>query len=310
MIVDFHVHVWQPNYIPASVRRYWAANAGLRHDPPRDPEDIFPRVTVGVSDPEGTGLLAALEANAIDRGVVLAVDYGLEGPGEGVTPIRDVLRSYSSIVRGSGGRLEFIGSVDPRRQDAQDRAVEVLDDLGAKGLKFYPPAWGDPGQESFHPLYELLIERDAPAVFHTAIVAGPFENRFCAPVMLDRVQKRFPELRIVLAHSGYPAWWEEAVAVASAHPRTYLELSLWQLVADRNWSAVSEQIVDAVHRVGADRVIFGSDSMFGARPEKEIASVRKWVDQISSLAEDHRLAAEQVDMILGHNAMRLLNLSD
>jgi len=306
MIVDFHVHVWEPRYIPTPIRRYWASNAALRSEPPRDPEQLLPRVTVGVSDPGGAGLLAALEANGIDRALILSVDYGVAAAEEGETPIREVMQEYSRIVAASGSQLDFAGSVDPRRPDARERAIEALDVLGARGLKFYPPSGFDPGDPVCDPLYELLVERGLPAIFHTAIVAGPYDNRMCRPVLLSRVQQRFPELQIVLAHAGYPAWWDEAVAIAAAHPRTYLELSLWQAAAARDWATVSARIVDAVERLGADRVLFASDSMFGAKPERELAAVARWIDQLSSLGSDGRLSAEQLDLVFAGNALRLL----
>lgn len=306
MVVDFHVHVWEPRFIPAPVRRSWAVNAALHSDPPRDPDELLPRVTVGVSDPGGRNLLAALERNGIDLGLVLAVDYAVVAGEEAETPVHEVMQEYAAIVTSSEGRLEFAGSVDPRRPDALERATEALDVLGAKGLKFYPPSGFDPGDSLCDPLYRLLVERDSVAIFHTAITPGPFDNRFCQPINISRVQQRFPELRIVLAHAGWPAWWEEAVAVAAAHPRTYLELSLWQAPAARDWASAAHRIVDAVERVGADRVLFASDSMFGSRPDREIESVGRWLSQISGLAAEGRLAVEQVDLILDGNARRLL----
>jgi len=306
MVVDFHVHVWEPRFIPEPVRRYWAQHAALRTDPPRDPEEILPRVTVGVSDPGGRRLLAALTSNGIDRALLLAVDYAVMSGQEAETPIRETMREYSAIASSSGGHLEFAGSVDPRREDATERAIEVLDRYGARGLKFYPPSGVDPGDPVCDPLYELLVERDAVAIFHTAITPGPFDNRLCRPVNVGPVQQRFPELRIVLAHAGWPAWWDEAVAVAAAHPRTYLELSLWQEEAARDWPSTAARIVAAVEHVGADRLLFASDSMFGARPEREIERVARWLDQISGLSAGGRLSREQVGMILDHNADRLL----
>jgi len=311
VIIDFHVHVWEPRYIPARVRRHWAAHAAYRHEPAKSPAELFPRVTVGVSDPGAARLTTALEANGIDRAVIFAVDYGIDNDDEtdGSTPIREVLRDYAAIVRRAPERLDFFGAVDPRRPDALARTVEALDNLGARGLKLYPPSGVDPGDPSCDPIYQALIERDAPVAVHTAVVSGPFDSRLASPLMVSRAQQRFPELRIVLAHAGYPAWWEEAVAVAGAHPRTYLELSLWQHAAQHDWDTVSRRILDAVRRVGADRVLFATDSMFGNQYGKELATVRQWIDQLTSLVEDHRLAAEQLDLILGRNAIDLLHLN-
>ncbi len=310
MIFDFHVHMWMPEYIPRSLRYSWAQIAAARKDPPGDPDSVLPRVTQKIADPRGEHLSAALRHLGVDAAAIMAVDYGVGAGEEAPVGIDQVLEHYARTCSRSDGSLVYFASVDPRRPDALELASKALDNWGAVGLKFYPPSGFEPGNEVCRPFYELLVERDMPAVFHTAVVAGALSSRFAWPILINDVQRDFPTLRIVLAHSGYSCWWDECVALASAHPHTYLELSLWQRKAARDWRGFKSMLYDAVRVVGSERVLFASDSMYGEnwRSDAETATVERWISQVGGLADDKsgRFSAEEVEAILGGNAQRLL----
>ena len=127
-----------------------------------------------------------------------------------------------------------IPMVDP---DALTPAeVDRLLSRGAPGLKFIAPMhpYGD---NRYLPLYEVLRDRRAVAVFHTGYLADALFTPGSAlgradyvdithmrPATVDRIARAFPDLKILMAHFGNP-WWEEAWKMISSHPNIYADFS-------------------------------------------------------------------------------------
>ncbi|NIR40292.1 MAG: amidohydrolase family protein, partial [Actinobacteria bacterium] len=53
---------------------------------------------------------------------------------------------------------------------------------------------------------------------------GGVDLAYADPVRVDRVAADFPDLRLVLAHPGWP-WQDELLAVAMHKPNVWLEFS-------------------------------------------------------------------------------------
>lgn len=107
---------------------------------------------------------------------------------------------------------------------------------GAVGIKFISPSRSY-GHESYWPLYDAIHANRGLAVFHSGyLVTRNFEPGgimgrrkivdICdmRPAALDRVARKFPELKILMAHFGNP-WWEEAWKMVSSHPNIYSDFS-------------------------------------------------------------------------------------
>jgi len=77
----------------------------------------------------------------------------------------------------------------------------------------------------YQPYYDLALEHNLPVVFHTGDTAG---NRYdptdAHPLLVDAVARKHPDLRIVLAHMGWP-WMKDAAFVAYRHPNVWIDLS-------------------------------------------------------------------------------------
>ncbi|MCG3180024.1 MAG: hypothetical protein BIFFINMI_02378 [Phycisphaerae bacterium] len=103
-------------------------------------------------------------------------------------------------------------------------------DRGARGIKFIAPLhkYSD---ERYWPLYQLVLDRKAVAVFHTGYLAArsqpeipPVEMDDMRAAHVDAVARRFPDLKILMAHFSNP-WWEEAWKVCWSKPNVYADLS-------------------------------------------------------------------------------------
>ena len=106
----------------------------------------------------------------------------------------------------------------------------------ARGIKFICPmrAYGD---NRYFPLYDVIRQRGALAVFHTGFLSdkllepGDLLGRddyvditHMRPATVDRIARAFPDLNILMAHFGNP-WWEEAWNAIHSFENVYADLS-------------------------------------------------------------------------------------
>ncbi len=118
-------------------------------------------------------------------------------------------------------------------------------DLGFVANKFHPMC------HSMSPLYEAArivfvtaSSLGVPVVVHTGRGVPFALPSLCIPRAIE-----FPNLPIVLAHSGFGMYSAEAIVAAQVCPNIYLETS---------WCSASD-IVKMVREVGSDRMMVGSD---------------------------------------------------
>lgn len=314
LIIDYHVHLWSPRFIPAAVRHRFAERAAMRHWPPRDPEAIFPRVSKGVDDPDGIYLMADLDRAGVDAAVSALVDYGVLVEEEPEVPLSDILAHYAALQQKYQNRFYAFATVDPRRPEARDLIYRAFTEWEMKGLKLYPPAGFFPYDPVCFPLYELCLEFDLPVIFHTSPPGVPGIPRFTHPIGVGDVQARFPDLKIVMAHTGYEIWWQEAMAVAEGHAHTYLDLSQWGNWALAHPESFLQRLAVMRDQVGAHKIIFASDHCPGPGAGSAASAWTAWVRMLKDLpriASTYGLSFSETerDLILGRNAARLLKIA-
>ena len=122
-------------------------------------------------------------------------------------------------------RLRELGRTDLRK----DMAHWL--DRGCKGIKFIAPLhpYSD---ERYWPLYQEVADRGAVAVFHTGYLGfsgsepeiPPIEMANMRAAHIDAVARRFPTMKILMAHFSNP-WWEEAWKVSWTRANVYADLS-------------------------------------------------------------------------------------
>lgn len=114
--------------------------------------------------------------------------------------------------------------------------LDALLGRGAAGIKFICPmrSYGD---NAYFPLYEVIRERRALAVFHTGYLSDKLlkpgavlgredyvDITHMRPAAVDRIARAFPDLKILMAHFGNP-WWDEAWNTIHCFPNVYADLS-------------------------------------------------------------------------------------
>ena len=100
---------------------------------------------------------------------------------------------------------------------------------GCRGIKFIAPL-RPYSEKRYWPLYRAVDRRGAVAVFHTGYLgldAGEMRlinMQHMRAAEIDLIARRFPGLRMVMAHFSNP-WWEEAWKVSWSNPNVYADLS-------------------------------------------------------------------------------------
>jgi predicted TIM-barrel fold metal-dependent hydrolase len=182
------------------------------------------------------------------------------------------------------GRLVPFCTAFPN-QDAQAAADEIRRclDAGCKGVKFHPWLQSFPANSSYlYPALEECSARGTPVLFHTG--TPPYSQ----PFQVMEQARRFPKVPFVIGHFG-KIMSLDAIRSAELCGNVSLETSGAQ-VADLEW---------AIQRIGADRILFGTDLPIGGAPSA------KWnMAKIRSAVPDE----QQQRAIFGENALRLIPL--
>jgi predicted TIM-barrel fold metal-dependent hydrolase len=193
-------------------------------------------------------MIADMDANGIDNAVVLPIDAR--------TAFRDefVPNSYvSSLVGRFPDRIIGFCSVDPNMgQEAIKSLDHAVGELGLTGLKLDATKQRfDPTDRRCYDLYERAQELNLPVTFHTGWSPG-FELRFGNPVYYDKVAEDFPDLRMNLAHFGWP-WADECMAIAWNRPNVFFDLAAWRP------SYIPPAVVHFINSVNQDKALFSHD---------------------------------------------------
>ncbi len=279
MSVDIHVHPWTKAFMKKN-GPIMKACSFFRLDPAKLPESI-------------DDLLGGMDAAGVETGVILGQDTHATGNASFRNyTIRN--ESLALIARKSKDRLIPFAGVDPNAgRDAVRELRRAVRGLGFRGLKVHSSANGVyPGDEKLmYPLYEVCQEEGVPVVFHTGTTGlGDCDIKYSKPEFLDEVAQRFPDLRFVMAHFGWP-WPEVAVAIALRNPNAYLDVSGWRP------RYIPPSVFPYLNGVLQDRFLFGTDYPMMKHEE--------WMEDFESNLKP-RLRAGVAEKLLRGNAKRLL----
>ncbi len=135
--------------------------------------------------------------------------------------------------------------------------------MGELGLAYDGLALNDP---QLFPYYEVCERKGIPVFFHTGLdgpepqqlVSPKFRIELGDPLLLQDVVIRFPRLKVIIMHMGWP-YADHALYMLYAYPNVYLDTAVV------NWilgpSLFNRMLKEAVDTVGSDRILFGSDQM-------------------------------------------------
>jgi len=199
----------------------------------------------------------SMDISDIDRAVLFALDCE--------TSIGCKIPSNEEVSYIVDETDRFIGfaSVDPNKKDAPEDLKNAIETLSLKGLKLHPAMqkFDILGENAFK-VYEVAEELKIPVVFHMGMTwKKGLRLSECNPLRIDDIAIRFPDLKIVIAHLGWPWVWETAILIMKhenvyadtsgvyvATPKEHIKLALTQMIP----ATISERCL-------SDKIVFGSD---------------------------------------------------
>ncbi|MEF3302677.1 amidohydrolase family protein [Paenibacillus sp. GYB003] len=207
--------------------------------------------------------------------------------GIGYYPTFDQVRESNdhlhAVMRRHPERVSAYCYVNPRHgAKALDDFRRRLEDQGMIGLKLWVATLCD--DPLVYPFVERAIEYRAPILIHAwrkTVGQLPYES---TATHVANLARRYPEARILMAHMAGQV--ESAVHAIAPYPNVYTDTS--------GTPIGGAEVSIAVRRLGAERVIFGSD-LYGACLASNIGKVM-----------GAGLSADEFELVMGGNMARLL----
>jgi predicted TIM-barrel fold metal-dependent hydrolase len=278
VIVDVHSHVWRyPDHIDeVFMDGLRAARPGVKID-----------ITVDF-DP----YMAAMAP--CDK----AICFGLRGLQTGLHVPNDHIAGF--VARAPKKLIGFM-SIDPNEPGWQDDFERSHRDLKLKGVKLGPIYAGfDPTDPSLDPLYSGCVKHNLPVLIHVGasfVRFGPLE--WSRPYLIDAVARKFPDLRIIMAHLGHP-WEGETIAVIRKHPHVYADISALHY---RPWQ-LYHSLMLAQEYGAMNKLLFGSDYPFttAAATMDGLRTINRFCGGTSL----PRVNEQSIEELIHRDAVRLL----
>jgi predicted TIM-barrel fold metal-dependent hydrolase len=273
-IIDFHFHVTpEGDYTDWFVG--WLREYGG--------EAMITHLRQVLSSPQA--LLEYLDEQGIDYAVALAETNPL------ITGTISNER-VAELCRASDRLIPFANINPYVTADLAGELRHCVNELGCRGLKLYPTYQHFYVNDArLYPLYGEAQRLGIPIMVHTG--SSTFRGarlKYGDPIYVDDVVVDFPELTMIMAHSGRGFWYEAAFFMAQLHRNVYMEITgLPPLKLPAYFPNLERN---------ADKIIFGSDW-------PSLTDIRGNIAAVRSLG----LSEESKAKILGGNAARVLGLS-
>jgi predicted TIM-barrel fold metal-dependent hydrolase len=166
----------------------------------------------------------------------------------------------SHAIRGYD-RLTGCAIINPYFGDKAVRELErCVTEWDIKGLKLMPTFHGYPVlADVVDPLVQKVRELGIPLTVHS----GSWN---AAPLQISVLADRYPEVPIIMEHSGYRWYGKDALAAAQRSPNIHLGLSII--------ATETVMVLDIFKAVGPERMLFGSD-VPAAYPDLAAEAIRR-----------------------------------
>jgi predicted TIM-barrel fold metal-dependent hydrolase len=272
LVIDFHLHIGYYHEVHPWVIE-WMKNEI------QDPEAFFTELLT----PEI--FVQYLRENGVDYGVALA-EY---------SPITTGTLSNEAVAefcQGIDCLIPFCNINPFLVGDIAGELERCVSELGFRGLKLYPTYHHFyVNSNRLYPLYAKAQELGIPVMIHTgSSVFHGARIKYGDPIYIDDVAVDFPDLTLLMVHSGRGFWYDRAYFLAKLHANVYMEIA----------GLPPQKLLDYFPEIEkvADKVIFGSD--WPGMP---------YIGRNIEMIRELPLKDETKEKILGDNAARILGIS-
>lgn len=189
-------------------------------------------------------ILDVMNANGVDAAVVQPM---VDTPS--IDAAQENHNRIAEMSRQNPKRIFGMISINPhlKEKEFEEEASRCVQKLGFVGIKLTPIAHAcNPLSKDGIRVFERANGLGIPVMVHTGSGIP-----FALPSLVMPVAKRFPQLKIVLAHAGGNISAGEALIVAQECENIFLEPSWVAIHIIQKW----------IKPIGAKRIMFGSDML-------------------------------------------------
>ena len=194
-------------------------------------------------------------------------------------------------------RIYGFVTVNPKSPDSCEILTEYIN-KGFVGAKIHPPVFqikiDDPSLDKFYSTSEKL---NIPLLFHTGVHGWKLDQYM--PILLDNVAQKHPDLKIIIAHMGGVAFFDQALAVLHNNKNCYAGITQ---CSGRDWKSIMppERVKLILDIPGAEnRIIYGLDYPFNPDNLQALSDDIKWIQSLN-------ISKEEQEKILGKNLEKLI----
>lgn len=279
-VIDFHVHPLVKEAFEED-KDLWNAQ-----------KDVFMLYT---SPQPISTLINQLKEAEVEKAVLLPIDCSTKWNFK--IPSNEII---AKIVSKFPEKFMGFASIDPNKEGAIEELEKSIKKLNLKGVKLNPAMQSfDPLSKKAKEIYDEINNMKLPLVVHTGMVwQSKYSIEYCNPIIWDKIAREYSEMKIILAHFGWPWIWEAAI-VSMRNENVYLDISntftgtcfehLKYLLTEAIPKRVTERFL-------SEKIVFGSDY-----PRIEIP---KMVSAIKKL----KINDEVKEKILYENSLKILKI--
>lgn len=203
----------------------------------------------------------------------------------------------------SNGKLIPLVSFHPEMEGSIAGHLDRYIKLGAKGIKLHPMAQGfDVRDPRLEELYQKCNDYQFAILVHCGRVSNARLNEFSDYELIQPVIEKYPDIPIILAHMA-DGNIETVLDAVEKYPNVYFDTSIVitgypeiMNVNEPSWLD-DREVVDIINRIGAEKVVFGSDFPWG--------SVLHDLKRVMNL----NLTIEQKRLIFSGNAKKIYKIN-
>ena len=306
-VIDFHSHfpIQRPggrNFRQRLVERYGEHRADIILENSRMYRDKWrrmwgfepPEEAVHSDEEQADRWIADMDAKELER-----VNFVMGG---GNDNLAGIVKQHPDRFTGMAHHALF----DEGAAQELERAVK---ELGLKGYKIIGSSQSQPvDSDEAYPLWEMAERLGVPVLIHFGVLGGgggpAYNVHNLNPLSFWKVCSDFPALKVVIPHFG-ACYWRELLQLCWQCPNVYVDTS-----GSNQWIrwmpydlSVKDLFRKAYETIGAERLIFGTDSSYFPRG----FSVEYLREQLK-ICYDIGVPDEGIHRIFHDNAAELLGL--
>ncbi len=206
---------------------------------------------------------------------------------------------FANLVSEYPDKFLAFAAVDPNKKDEGLHELErSISKLGLHGYTCTPFLHALYANDvRYEPFFGFCQQQEVPVWIHTSMNFSNLPSDFGHPGYLDKVALKFPNLKIIAGHGGWP-WVLETAAIARKHRNLYIDTSTqhprYFAKAGSGW----EPLLYYGNNLLQDQIVFGSTWILLGLPIDQLAQ------EVNALPINEHVKKKW----LFSNAKRLLNL--